>query len=362
MGRAWWGATYWLASRINEAQFRISISTVARNAADWYPHGADTNPAYPHCVVETVTRPIGTGYTSTYSRRHCDLPVAAAPPVFAIGDSHAIGYAGLYKEYVMETGAPVSVYNDGGCPFLSLKPEEESEKCRADAKAALEDMLGRIRPGDVVFLSSLRLPRLCDQWIRFSDSQAKEMFFSGWAAARARAVTAAEGVLRQFHAKGAYVVLEAPTPVFRSPTFRCVETYNRTNPICRDGTEIDRKEVEQLREPILSAFGHLASVVPNVGIWDPFPVLCPPGPVCSAFSRDGRPLFFDGDHVSGYGNHMLLPSFRAFVSGNRSDFGNAPNTDCPQGICQPIRVFEGNHPADFRRPGHWPPGSPPEST
>ncbi|WP_414629228.1 SGNH hydrolase domain-containing protein [Xanthomonas sacchari] len=25
--------------------------------------------------------------------------------------------------------------------------------------------------------------------------------------------------------------------------------------------------------------------------------------------RDGRPLFFDADHLSGYGNRVLLPGF-----------------------------------------------------
>ena len=53
--------------------------------------------------------------------------------------------------------------------------------------------------------------------------------------------------------------------------------------------------------------------VPDVSVWDPFPILCPEQ-TCSAY-REGRPLFFDGDHVSGYGNRLLAPSFGEFVVG-----------------------------------------------
>jgi lysophospholipase L1-like esterase len=46
-------------------------------------------------------------------------------------------------------------------------------------------------------------------------------------------------------------------------------------------------------------------------VWDPLPVLCGQTS-CDAF-RDGRPLFFDGDHLSADGNRALYPSFLAFV-------------------------------------------------
>jgi hypothetical protein len=42
-------------------------------------------------------------------------------------------------------------------------------------------------------------------------------------------------------------------------------------------------------------------------VWDPLPVLCPQTS-CEVF-RQGRPLFFDADHLSGYGNRLLYASF-----------------------------------------------------
>ncbi|MNO07791.1 hypothetical protein D3C81_2301380 [compost metagenome] len=38
------------------------------------------------------------------------------------------------------------------------------------------------------------------------------------------------------------------------------------------------------------------------------PLLCP-GEQCLP-TRDGKPLFFDGDHLSGYSNRLLLPDFQ----------------------------------------------------
>jgi hypothetical protein len=43
------------------------------------------------------------------------------------------------------------------------------------------------------------------------------------------------------------------------------------------------------------------------------PELCP-GETCHAV-RDGRPLFFDGDHLSSLGNRLLVPSFARLLAG-----------------------------------------------
>lgn len=49
-----------------------------------------------------------------------------------------------------------------------------------------------------------------------------------------------------------------------------------------------------------------------MSVWDSFPLLCP-GDECGT-SLDGHPLFFDGDHLSGYANHLLLPAFQDYVT------------------------------------------------
>lgn len=314
-GFAMVGAAAWLGIQINLAQPKISLSTVTRNSVDWYPYGENSDPAYPNCAINIVRTSVGPGVTLAYSRENCPAS-SSAPRIFAIGDSHAMAYEAMFKGYTLSTGAPVLLYNNGGCSFLSLQPwREDNDNCRLNTKAALDDMLAKIQPGDVVFLPSLRMPRFVDQWIRFPDAMAKDQVFGDWAIqGRAKAESEGEVVLRELHAKGARIILEGPNIVFRAPPFRCAESYNRTNPICHDGTSINRMEMEQLRAPVLASLEQLSRSVPNVSIWDPFPLLCPPADQCSAF-LNGKPLFFDGDHVSGYGDRLLLPSFRSFVIG-----------------------------------------------
>jgi len=109
------------------------------------------------------------------------------------------------------------------------------------------------------------------------------------------------------------VIFVAPPPVFKAPPFRCSDWFNAMNPICVGRNQQSRSELESLRKPIVDTMASLAKAFPNVRIWDPFPILCP-GDICGT-QHDGRPLFFDGDHLSGYGNMLLYPYFaRAIAS------------------------------------------------
>jgi peptidoglycan/LPS O-acetylase OafA/YrhL len=306
------GTAAWSASAINNAQADISRTRVQRHAADWYPSAPDTDPSMPGCAIADGGGKGSMGQFMTFSRFGCASP-AIAPNIFAIGDSHALAFVGLYKRYSLQTGASVTLYINGGCPFLSLKASEDTPICRASAQASLADILTKVKPGDVLFLPSLRLPRFVDQYVRYDDSVVYGQIFSEQAVhERDNAVAKGKAILDEFVAKGVHVVLEAPMPVFKSPTFRCAERYNKLNPICRDGSKVQRDELERLRQPIVTSLNELAKTSPSdVRVWDPFPVLCP-HPTC--YALDGkRPLFFDADHVSGYGNSLLVPSFIQFV-------------------------------------------------
>jgi hypothetical protein len=56
----------------------------------------------------------------------------------------------------------------------------------------------------------------------------------------------------------------------------------------------------------------LSNQIPNVSLWDPFDTLCP-GEQCAAL-KDGYPLFFDGDHLSNYGNWVLYQNFFDYLT------------------------------------------------
>lgn len=313
VGLACVGASAWLATQITAAQPVLSASTVTRHAAEWYPYGSGTDAAHPDCRLEITNTPLSTGAYLTYKRIGCDTP-ASGPRLYVIGDSHSVAYEAMYKRYVLQTGGQVVLYGNAGCPFMSLQPwREQNEPCLSGAKAAVEDMLAKLQPGDIVFLASLRLPRFADQWARFPDDKAwNEMFGQRAVQGRQQAVAGAKSMLAQFHAKGAKVIVDAPKPIFRAPPFRCAEGYNQSNPVCEGGSLMDRAELEAMRKPVVDALNELARAVPGMRIWDPFPILCPAGAECSAY-RQGHPLFFDADHLSGYGNELLAPYFIDFV-------------------------------------------------
>ncbi|MFT7288956.1 MAG: hypothetical protein ACI87W_003081 [Halieaceae bacterium] len=112
--------------------------------------------------------------------------------------------------------------------------------------------------------------------------------------------------IRQLVSGSLAVIVEAPKPTLPAPPFRCSDRFNRSNPVCREGLSIDRVAMQRLRQPKLNAMHTMAAETGGITIWDSFDVLCPSTP-CAA-SVDGRPLFFDGDHVSGYTNDLLAPS------------------------------------------------------
>jgi hypothetical protein len=133
------------------------------------------------------------------------------------------------------------------------------------------------------------------------------------AARRAQQAEAFAALAGHLAGRGVVVILEAPLPVFAAPAFRCADWFNRANPICAGGLAMPRATVEALRAPVLETFAHLAATLPSLHVWDPLPVLCPEE-TCHAV-RDGRPLFFDGDHLSSLGNRLLVPSFARLLDG-----------------------------------------------
>jgi len=90
-----------------------------------------------------------------------------------------------------------------------------------------------------------------------------------------------------------------------------MDWFNRGNPICQPGTEALREELERFRRPVLESLDRLAARLPYLRIWDPFPLLCP-DEVCRAVPQ-GRPLFYDADHITELGNRVVYADFRRFM-------------------------------------------------
>lgn len=298
-----WGA----ASYAYTVQPEISASIVMRNSADWYPvPHAQATPCSPtwqaqaigQGVVQTLHRPCG---SPEWKRR-----------LFAIGDSHAGAYNQMLLMLAEQEHIDTRIYTGAGCTYANLL-QPAGDSCQRFTKSATEAVLRDTQPGDIVFLASLRMPRLMDQYSE-SATPIREMIAlqatAGMAEERRKAYEETAALVEQFSAKGLKVIIDAPKPVFRGVPFRCADWLSRSNPMCA-GLTVPRAELLELRQPVMASLHQLAAAYPGVVVWDPFPILCP-GPLCHAINEHS-PLFFDADHLSNVGNRVLFPQFAAVV-------------------------------------------------
>lgn len=229
--------------------------------------------------------------------------------LFVIGDSHAGAYTLLAKQAARELDAQYEVHFQLGCPVATIIPSKTPERCRRQSVVErVAKVTDRARAGDVVFFASLRLPRLSTQWEILPTHQITHAHQVAMSAENlALGQREAESIIMPLVERGVFVLLDAPKPIFRAPPFRCLDWFNRTNPICEAGFLVERPFIEAYRKPVVDTLHRIAAKHPNIHLWDPLPELCT-ATQCAAL-KDGQPLFSDGDHLTGLGNELLLPSF-----------------------------------------------------
>jgi len=187
-----------------------------------------------------------------------------------------------------------------------------SEGCREFIEMSLEDIYSEGNAGDIVLLASLKLGRFSEQWTKFDIDARKKYSASDTAQERRnKAINDNLEALKPLSDKEIYIVYEAPKPIFKTPTFRCAKWFNAGNPLCVDGFSVSRDELVEYRQPIMTSLETITSQLENSFIYDPFDVLCPEDQ-CNAF-KEGKPLYFDGDHLSGYGNMVVYKDFQRFI-------------------------------------------------
>lgn len=292
-----------------------SLSVVSRAPLDWYAYAKGLKKEVPDCRVRVRNVPVLGGQARAYVRSGCEGRTAITRQLFVAGDSHALAYNELLQRLEVIEGGPIRLYGSGGCALVGLQAwRGANPACDAYVANVLGDIQQSAQPGDVLLLAGLRLPRLSDQYVLFDREQVFADHLSD--AANAGRMAEVDGWIQQLKPlaeRGVHIVLEAPKPVLPAPAYRCSDVFNRHNPICVNGMTIARDDIERLRAPVLAGLEHVAAGLRGASIWDPMPLLCP-NSQCGP-SLQGRPLYFDGDHLSGYGNRVLLPSFQAHLRG-----------------------------------------------
>lgn len=271
---------------------------------------------------------------SVTSNRSIWSPEAQLPPgdgaaepansrgrLFVLGDSHAWAYGSMLARLAREESLTLHTYRHLGCSIANLRRVANSA-CARQLESSLKEIERLAVKGDLVFLAGLKMNRLGDQWASFDLARVSaEQEGEQAAQDRETALREAERVISRLESVGLILIIDAPKPVFRSPPFRCADWFNASNPVCASGFTVDKAFLLKHREPAMASLAVLSRRHPRMVIWDPFDEICPKTP-CSAFLA-GRPLFFDGDHLSGYGNTFLYGSFRSKVVAHLSPNGHA---------------------------------------
>ncbi len=261
----------------------------------------------------SVTTDRQTWYPMPWTRSNRNFGEFGGRTLFVAGDSHAGAYNTLLQKLRDEDKLTVKQYSSAGCAIAALLYVTQ-ERCAHFVESTIAEIEETAKPGDVVFLPALRTPRLATD---YGPSDDKAVFASmltlEMRANYQKALAQADEILRRLESRSVRVVLEAPKPVFKAMPYRCSDWFNASNPACLGGHELPRVYLEEFRSPIMESMAVLQAWHPELQIWDPLPVLCPTG-TCYAFT-EGKPLFFDSDHLSAHGNRVLYPSFRRLLGG-----------------------------------------------
>jgi len=144
-------------------------------------------------------------------------------------------------------------------------------------------LLGGFVGVDVFFMISGFVVTLSIHKKRFASVTALLAYFY---ARRLINIAPARRFLLSLSQLGVHVVIEAPTPVFRLPPFRCSDWFNRANPVCDAGFSVRRREIDDRRAASVEIATRMAATIPGVTLWDPLPVLCDLQQ-CSAYDQSG---------------------------------------------------------------------------
>jgi peptidoglycan/LPS O-acetylase OafA/YrhL len=127
---------------------------------------------------------------------------------------------------------------------------------------------------------------------------------------------------------GTPIVLLLPTPEFGGgvPMELCQPQWFRPQPPQECRTGLDRRDHDRLSAYLKRQLQPLVARHPHLILHDPLNALCPAGTGRCPRLRDGRLLYSDGDHLSGYGASLVLDDLMAALrrrTSPASDAGSA---------------------------------------
>ena len=141
----------------------INLSVV-KNDEVWSPFILPTVRAG-NCKVIIKNQPFDIFVVEGIIPTDCSNKDASDRRLFVIGDSHTGAYRRMLFDLAREQGVEVWVYSIGCSVANLLRPLARNPRdCPNLVLAVLADAKTKGKPNDIVFLASLRMERLSDQW------------------------------------------------------------------------------------------------------------------------------------------------------------------------------------------------------
>lgn len=226
----------------------------------------------------------------------CQLNKDNTKRIYFVGNSHSDHYR--ETQYLLFKNNAVSV--DGISVSSCVFPPDRRQKICGDIQQSqLKRISSHIKTGDIVvvsnrYSSSLVLPDESDRW--FKDSLSLESFID---------------FSRKITAKGASIVLFAPSPEFNLWIDQCKKVWFR--PFLMKGCTLSVSELRQRRK---ASYEFIQSLPDGIHVYDPMKTLCFNGN-CSMTDSTGKPLYTDEQHLSDYANTTYVyPDFQIFLRSN----------------------------------------------
>ena len=262
---------------------RIALSTVSINHRDWY--------------AET---PLSFG----------DDPNKLT--IFVVGNSHALAYGPLLEQVHHMNGWNTRIFPLGHCAVGSImRPASQSIDCISQVDSVLSTIYSEARPNDIVWFASLRMWRYIAQGSNKPDDISSFIGSKLYEQNLSKGKKEIQLLISKLLQRDLRILVDRPKPVFKSHPFRCNDWFNRSNTLCSAGLAIEKTEFLRNSLGVNLAIDQLKSDFPSLIVWDPSRILCD-ADQCAAMDGS-KPLFFDADHLSRYGNLMLAPSFDALI-------------------------------------------------
>ncbi|KAF0654533.1 acyltransferase [Cyanobium sp. Copco_Reservoir_LC18] len=245
----------------------------------------------------------------------CNRPgLPGAREIFLLGDSHAQHLLPMLDLVTARTGQRITFTNKRSCfidPQLTLFLNNRPYKpCTDFAAGEMERSLERLRPGDIVIISS-NLNNYLSSADPAGTTQGQPAYLAGRrlnvAEVRQAHILSMRAYAQRLAARGVQLVLVVDNPPLAREIVACPKDSPSS---CAPDPSVTAAGQLAVRLTLEAA----AAGLPNVHVFDPTPYLLAPDGRVRYRNDQGRIIYSDSHHLSVTGSRSLAEPFERFLA------------------------------------------------